>query len=62
VHSASIRTESLTVMHVQVVGTAVCKFVAMRFKRAKGTVQAWGQKTLSVIRLKMNLYLIKESR
>jgi hypothetical protein len=47
-HSESLKTETLRVTHMQVVGAAVCKFEHLGFKRTKEreTTQTWGQKTL----------------
>jgi hypothetical protein len=55
--SASLRTGTLSVMHKQVVGMAVCKFEhkALRELKRDETVQAWRQKTLRAIKLKISL-------
>jgi hypothetical protein len=57
VHNASLRTETLGDMHMQFLGH--CWFAslsteALRELKRDGTVQAWGQKTLRAIKLKIN--------
>jgi hypothetical protein len=51
VHSASPRTETLRVVHMQVVGAAVCKCVAPGFKRAK---ERWDSASLGEKDFKRN--------
>jgi hypothetical protein len=56
VHSARLRTETLRVMHIQVVGSAVCKSEHPSFERAKGRWDSasWGRKALRTIKLKIS--------